>query len=385
MVTELEYKPDLAPALKRMHAFWQGEIIDRPLINIIAPNGRQPRPILPPKTMEQKILNFEHRLELEEEAIRCTYFGGEALPTVWPDFGPAYTAACLGGDLKIGDVDPRLPTYGNVWSERVILDWERDFGRIGFDPENRWFKRGLEFVKLARERGRGKYFQVILDVDGGADSCADLRGSSELATDLYDHRDWVARLLETVRQGNAEIVKRIYEEVAPDQGGCISTGWKTWAPGRSYNLRNDFAYQVSPRMFRDLFREATIRESETTQDFPIFHCHTEDYQANQAGRQAWLDVVLSVPKIRGVEWPYAPSTVADYRRIIDTGRFVMCCIGVQSLPDLVQAMGDKYMKKIWVITSAPTVGEAEAAIKFMSKITSPSLGRPVKSKVAPVT
>lgn len=365
---ELEYKPDLDQSLKRMDAFWHGEILDRPLINITAPNGRKPRQIALPETMEKKVLNFEHRLEIEEEAIRCTYFGGEALPTVWPDFGPSYTAACLGGDLKIGDVDPHLPTTGNVWSERVIRDWERDFGRIGFDPENIWFKRGIEFVKLAREMGRGKYFQVILDVDGGGDTCADLRGSSELAIDLYDNREWVVRLLETVRKGNAEIVKRIHDEVTLDQGGCVNTGWRIWAPGRSYNMRNDFAYLISSRMFREVFLDAMIRESETTQDFTIFHCHTEDYKTNRAGRLAWLDVVLSIPKIQGVQWRYDPSTVEDYRRIINAGKFVLSGVDLRSLPELVQLMGYRYMKRIWVTTRASNIEEADAAIKFMTKI-----------------
>jgi hypothetical protein len=362
---ELEYKSDLDQALQRMAAFWYGEILDRPLINVTAPNGRKPRQIEPPETMEEKVLDFEHRLEIEEEDIRCTYFGGEALPTVWPDFGPSYTAACLGGELQISDVDPHLPTQGSVWCEPVIRDWEGDFGRIGFDPENLWYKRGIEFVKLAREKGRGKFFQAILDVDGGGDTCADLRGSSELAVDLYDNREWVIRLLETVRKANAEIVKRICDEVAKDQGGCVNTGWRIWAPGRSYNMRNDFAYLVSPRMFREVFLDAMIKESETTLDFTVFHCHTEDYDRNRSGRQAWLDVVLSIPKIQGVQWPYAPSAVEDYRRIIDAGKFVVSCVERSRIREMIRALGPKYMKRIWIITQASDPEDAKAIIRIL--------------------
>ena len=62
----LAYKPDLDQALKRMDAFWQGELLDRPSINVSAPNG---------------------------------------------------------------DVDPHLPTQGHVWSAPAIKDWERNLGR----------------------------------------------------------------------------------------------------------------------------------------------------------------------------------------------------------------------------------------------------------------
>jgi hypothetical protein len=364
---ELEYKPDLEQALKRMEAFWHGEILDRSPICITAPNGRKPRRIPPPASMAEKVLDFAHRLEVEEENIRCTYFGGEALPTVWPDFGPSYTAACLGGKLNIAQVDPSLPTQGHVWSEAVIGDWERDFERIGFDPENTWFKRGLEFVRLAREAGRGKYFQVILDVDGGGDTCADLRSSAELAVDLYENRDWVLRLLETVRRGNAEIVRRLHAEVAPAQGGCVNTGWRTWAPGRCYNMRNDFAYLISPAMFRDVFLEAMIREAETNFDYSIFHCHTEDLAANRAGRRAWLDVVLSIPKIQGVQWPYSPETVEDFRKIIAAGKFVLTGINPQGIPGMIQRLGPRYMQRIWLIAYAASVAEAEAAIQLLKK------------------
>ena len=147
---ELEYKPDFEKARKRMEAFWNGEILDRPLINITSPNGKKPRHIPPPDTMEKKVLDFNYRLDAEEEKIRCTYFGGEAIPLVWPDFGPGFTAACLGGILKIANANPEIPVQGNIWSNPAIDDWEKDFYKIGFNAENILWKRGLEFVKLAR-------------------------------------------------------------------------------------------------------------------------------------------------------------------------------------------------------------------------------------------
>jgi|GEM_PF-5632798 len=359
---ELEYKADIDAALGRIKALWNREDLDRPLISVTAPNGLERRRIPPPATMADKVLDFDYRLDFEEEEIRCTYYGGEAIPTVWPDFGPSITAACLGGGLEIGDVDPELPITGNIWSTPVIDDWERDFDKIGFNPENIWWKRSLEFTRRARERGEGKYFQIILDVDGGADTCADLRCPSKLCIDLYENPEWVQKLLEVVRKGNAEIVNRLHAKVEKSQGGCVTT-FKLWAPGRSYNMRNDFAYLISPQQFRDAFLQPMIAESQTI-DYTVFHIHQEDYLTNTKARLEWLDVVLSIPRIQGVQW-YAWG---DYKRIIDSGKFVVSHLKLKHLPELINAMEPEYMKRIWVITQADSQEEAEGAIRMMERV-----------------
>jgi hypothetical protein len=110
-----------------------------------------------------------------------------------------------------------------------------------------------------------------------------------------------------------------------------------------------------------------IKESETTQDFTIFHCHTEDIATNRAGRQAWLDVVLSIPKIQGVQWPYDPSTMEDYRRIIDAGKFVLSWVEHARIPEMIRALGPKYMKRVWIVTTASDPEEAKAVIRALNK------------------
>ena len=359
---ELIYKPDCEEACNRIQAFWEGEILDRPLINITAPNGQVRKPTPPPPTLERKVLDFDYRLTAEEEEIRCTWFGGEAFPTVWPDFGPSITAGCLGGRLQIAPGDGEQPLYGAVWSYPVIEDWDRDFPRIGFDPENSWFRRSLEFVRLAAQRGKGKYFQVIPDVDGGADTCADLRGADRLCVDLYENPAWVQQLLETVRRGNAEIVNRLYAEVAPYQGGCVST-FRLWAPGRFYNMRSDLGYLISPSMFRRIFLPAMIEEARML-DYTLFHCHSEDYDTNRAGRQAWLDVVLSIPGVDGVQWPRWKE---DYPRIIAAGKFVLADVKTQEIPRFVREMGPDRMSRIWMLCTAKDREEGENIIKFLRR------------------
>ena len=365
---ELEYKPDLEQALKRTAAFWHGESIGRPLVSIRAPNGKTPRQIPVPDSLDKKVLDFEYRLDAEEESIRCTYYGGEAIPCVWPNFGPNITAACMGSHLSY------IWTGSNVdyHAAPVIHDWERDFDKVGFDPENIWFKRTMEYVKLAREKGRGKYFQVTPDVDGGGDTCAALRGTTELCVDLYENREWVVRLQEAVRKANVEIVKRVHAETVAYQGGCIPTVWNVWAPGRQYNIRNDFAYLLSPDLFRDAFLEATIREADTAVDYSIYHAHAEDYEMNTAGRRAWLEVVLSIPKIQGVQFGYleggvTANLIESYKRIIDAGKFVLCLTPIAEVLKIVEAVGPTYKDRMLFFTNASSPDEAKALIGNLEK------------------
>jgi hypothetical protein len=364
----MEYLPAWEDVRARLKAFWSGEAVGRPLISVTAPNGRTPREIPPPTSTQQGFLDYDYVLDCQEEHIRCTYYAGEAIPSLWPNFGPAITAACMGGNLEIRELlEPgplANPFQGADWTTPVIKDWRQDLPRIGFDPDNPWWKRTLEFTCRAVARSKGKFLVRTPDIEGGLDTCDALRGTSRLCMDLYDQPEQVLGLLQIVENAKKEIVPRLCRELSRYEEGCVST-FQEWGPGPFYSMRCDFAYLVRPRMFRATALEHMIREAEYLYPCTLFHCHNEDYDRNRAARLAWLDVVCSIPSLRGVQWPLPPSgDLEGHRLVLARGKFLYTSVEASDIVSLLDALGST---RVWLRVRASCPEEADAAVRMVKE------------------
>jgi len=98
----MRFKPDWPAARARIEAWWAGEVIDRALVQVTAPRPGERR-LRPPASLQQQWLDPEYVVAAAEEAMRLTYYGGEALPIFWPNLGPDVFAAYLGCGLRFGE------------------------------------------------------------------------------------------------------------------------------------------------------------------------------------------------------------------------------------------------------------------------------------------
>ena len=358
---EFLYRPGWTDAKERIAAFWRGETINRPYLILTAPL-REKRNIVTNLKPHEQLLDFDFRIKDGEETIKSTYYGGEAVPCVWPDFSPEYTSACIGGNLAVVERSADEQISGSIcWAKNVIDDWERDLPKLGFDRNSVWLKRGLDFTDMAVREGLGKYLVEILDVDGGLDTAASLRGTQRLCMDMLDCPDNVAALLDIVREGNRLLMDKLYARVKPSQGGMINT-FKVYAPGVTYNMRSDFSYMIDPGLFREVGLPYMIKESEVTDNI-IFHTHTEDVAVNTGGRFKYLDVILDVPRIRAVEWSCADISLdlweAGARRIIDRDKMVFAFASPAQIIDLTKRLGRSDSCRALYSVRAECVREAE--------------------------
>ena len=364
---ELLYRRDMEAVRQRLEAFWNAEPIGRPFALLTAPASEK-EIIVPPPAPRERLLDFAYRLKAGEAQIKATYYGGEAVPCVWPDFSPEYTSACIGGDLEILERSPEEEISGSIcWAKNVLDDWDRDLPKIKYDENSVWLRRGLEFTELAVRAGKGKYMTEILDVDGGLDTAASLRGAQRLCMDMLDCPDNVGALLDRVREGNRRLVDTLFSIVGPAQGGMINT-WQVFAPGKTYNMRSDFAYMIDPGLFREIGLEYMIKESEYI-DHIIFHTHTEDILSNFRGRMDYLDVILDVPRIHAVEWSCAHLSIdaclAGMRRILEKGKLVYVSADPERAIALVKKLGRDESGRVIFSIRADSVAEAE---NFMSRL-----------------
>src|SRR3990172_5509622 len=98
------YKDDWEKAQERMKAWWAGEIIDRPVIQVVAPRkGSQTNAPWDMESLVHNLTNPERVVEEFGNYCQLTYFGGEFLPNLWVNLGPGIIAAYIGAEPKIAE------------------------------------------------------------------------------------------------------------------------------------------------------------------------------------------------------------------------------------------------------------------------------------------
>jgi len=148
------YKNDWPEAKERLEAFWQGEFLDRACVGILAPRKTSKLLKFPHLTpgpwlggLEQfddgdKAEVTEWWTDPEQNYRRMklwfdnTYFGGEAVPATYVNWGASAGCAFWGAE-------PDFNTK-SVWFHKVIKDWNE--WQWEFNPDT------------------NKYWQIILSI-----------------------------------------------------------------------------------------------------------------------------------------------------------------------------------------------------------------------------
>lgn len=240
-ITPLKLKPDFEAAKQRWLAFWEHEIIDRPCCVIRAPKegGRRPPG---PKYMAGAREEFGPVIEQVLSWAESIYWGGEAIPSYVPSFGPDQMAAWLGAELVFAE-DERTS-----WAKPCIEDWDTALP-LRLDPENYWWKRFLSFLQALREACRGKLLITHVDLHSNMDTLLAMRGGQRLCMDLVDVPETIDRAMASVRALYRPIYEAIYHAAGMAEWGTL--GWvHAYHPVRTNTIQCDFAALIGPHHFR---------------------------------------------------------------------------------------------------------------------------------------
>ena len=150
---------------RRMEAWWNRAILDRPCIQVTAP---RPDPVpIPQKdhsSLRERWLDAEYAVDCAQAYIANTYYGGEILPAYFPNLGPELLTATLGAELEF--------TRETSWSIPILHNWD-DVPSLRVDPENLYTRTLLEmtrheFLDPSRRRQRTTFAdgtRVTVDFD----------------------------------------------------------------------------------------------------------------------------------------------------------------------------------------------------------------------------
>jgi hypothetical protein len=277
---------DFEKIKQRFDAFWQREIIDRPMISIVAPRKeRKQRDFSVPDTLEGRWTDIEYILERVELSFENTLYLGDAIPSFWPNIGPDSFTAYLGGELTFKDDH-------TSWVRPFISDISGY--RPVFDRGNKWWRFMCDLIDAACQVSEGNFLVGIPDLHGGGDSLVAALDASKLAIYLYDKSDEVKRVMRILTDIYIEIYDSYYERISRVQDGSI-----TWIPaysrGKYSALQNDFSGLVSPQMFKEFFLYEDVVVLSQHLDDSIYHLDGPIALGN-------LDYLLEVESLDGVQW-----------------------------------------------------------------------------------
>jgi hypothetical protein len=285
-MTELKYKPDFAKVMERFEAWWQCQIIDRPLTSIWAKSDKEPN--WPAKkthaTVRDRWMDVEHSVACHEAAMDAALFPAECIPLYFPNVGPEVTATAFGCDLEFNDwTSYSKPVCGNI----------RDVLKLRPNLDNPYWNAIRKATDLSLSRGAGKWITALTDLHTNGDLLASLRDPQNLCMDLLDDPEGVRLACEHITRFYAEMYEDLYKRIAA--AGQPATTWIN-SPhyGPFYASSCDFICMISPKQFQELILPSIAKENEYLER-NIFHL-------DGPGALKHLDALLSDGKLTGLQW-----------------------------------------------------------------------------------
>ena len=162
------FKPDLDACTHRWQAFYAGEIIDRPPVCVTSPRSGYLKPI--PITYHEKVFgDLDQVVEHGFRNAEATFWGGEAVPSFYPSFGPDEIAVFSGAELRWN-----LESADTNWSVPFVDDWNKALP-LGLHTSHPLWQRMLELYRKAASRFEGKILLVAPDLHTNMDLLAAIR------------------------------------------------------------------------------------------------------------------------------------------------------------------------------------------------------------------
>ncbi len=288
----MEYKEDIAEAKERMSAWWDHEIIDRPVIGYYHPKQKGKSYAYVDIFGEDWSLAKNHN-EIDdpltgfEKRAKNTYFGGESIPCYFPNYGPGIMAAVLG-------VKPLFKT-GTVWFSRPIKpeNIEDHLESVKINQNNEWYSRLLKITEYAAKRAGKNYVISMTDIGGVLDTLSSFLGPTNIILTMKRNPN----LIDTCRSIILEKLLRVYDDLQSlvDKycDGC-SCWLGVWGKKRWNAIQCDFSAMLNPKWFKKFVLPDIVEQAEHT-DYAIYHL-------DGPNALPYLDSLLNEPSITGLQW-----------------------------------------------------------------------------------
>ena len=326
----LEGKPDFEMAMKRIDAWYEGAMLDRPPVRFSRHNAEFEAADDNPNrwaNLKDRWFDTQYVVDTFEKSIEGKVFRGETFPVFWPNLGPNVYAAFFGCELEYGEV--------TSWIQHAVHQPE-DVAKLKFDRCNEYFQQIERMTKAALEACHGKYLVGYTDLHFGLDCVADWRGQSDLCLDLYDRAEMVEEMLTLASRHWSETYD--HWDTLLKQNGQLSVTWMAIpSHGQMHISSCDFGALISPDLFEKFALPAT-REEVAKMTHNIYHL-------DGIGVARHLGPILEIPEIQAVQWVQGVGDdqpimqwVDLLKRIRAAGKSVVVDLQLAELEPFIDAM-----------------------------------------------
>lgn len=365
------YKHDWEKAKARLLAFWEGEIIDRCCVGVHAARKTSKIPPFPEQQYGPWLGGLEKFGDDDHESIKQwwvdpeenyqrmltwfenTYFGGEAIPCTYVNWGAMALATCYGSPAKF--------TKTSVWYPAVIEDWNT--WEWQFDPAtNEAWQQILAIVKYLLAQNNGRYFVGKPEIGNAGDVLSLMRGMDKLSLDLLDHPEAVENGIAVLSDTWVTLMEQVYQMTTAvnDQGDVLA--WMgLWAPGKMDQIACDFSSVISASMFKEFF-VPEIEKMGNWCEHGVYHLDGPPCMKNM------LPTLLGIQQIDAIQWTpgagspptYSPQYIPQYKKIQESGRKLYLLAKPHEIEDLLAELAPN---GLYLRTDVATEDDANELLK----------------------
>jgi len=372
---EMYYKEDWEQAKERLKAFWKGEIIDRCCIGVFAPRKTSKLPPFPELQNGPWTGGLEKFSDDDVESINRwwtdpeenynrsitwfenTYFGGEAIPATYINWGASAGAAFYGSS----------PAFNkrSVWYPEVINDWDKWKWRFNERTDKYW-NGILNIVKYFLEQNNGRYFVGNPEIGNAADLLSLMRGMDKMSMDLIDYPEKINEAIKFMSDKWILLHEEIYRmTLSANDGGGVLPWMSLWAPGRHDQIACDFSSVISPSMFKEFF-VPEIKKMGNWTDYATYHLDGPSCMNNH------LDTLLGIEQLKNIEWTpgvgspptYSPQYIPKYKKIQASGKNLYLLAKINEIEPLLSELSPK---RLYICTQADSEDEANELLRKVGK------------------
>lgn len=261
--------------------------------------------------------------------IKATTYHGLAVPFHYIDQGSSAMACVLGCPMEFVDKE-------TTWAHECLSSIE-DVPGVTLRDDNPVFARILELTRWSAGLAANHHLVAPFALEGMTDVMAALYGMENFLMDLIEQPEAVERGMTHLKNIWLTAFAQVQKEIAKsgNGGGC---GWVgIWAPGTTFPIQEDVAYNLSPDMFRR-FCIPHIQDEVAVMDYPFFHL-------DGTGMLPHLDALLEIKALPAIQWQPGAGKEAIalwydvLRKILAGGKSVQVYAEPHEVDDLVRAVG----------------------------------------------
>jgi len=303
----LLYKPDWPQARKRWGAFWEKVPMDRPCLDVRAPQPTEIAAPPAPDTLEGLYFDVDYISQNWLRMMESTYFGGEAVPTGGFFMG-GYALGC-GSGAKFAP--------NTIWHPITMSSIDDPIGwRPG--PDDPWRQKLDNVINRLLDLAPGKFLVAYATQVMANDLLMLLRDTTAFLVDMSEDCDRCAQRLKELLPLWIENFEHFRTLVDARQGEGV-WGWPgLWHPEMVMISQSDMSCMISEEMFD---RYVMVEMDALAERYGPLWYHLDGpgafHQVPRLANSPSIGVIQYVPG--SGQAPNGPAWIDLYRRIQEAG------------------------------------------------------------------